>query len=237
MSMTNNQTSYGKGRTTGRQTGVKGFTLIELLVVIAIIAVLASILFPVFDNAREKARQTTCMNSLKQTGLGAFMYAEDYDNYLPDAINQALGKDGNGNYAQIRLWSLKYVNRDLITKGCPSATFTGGYCYNYNVYLGCYNASGANYRAGTYTQYPRTMLESVKNPSGKFMMSDASTNNNYYMGDILDRYAFRHDNGVCILYFDGHVSRRDRSEFLPYSAALSNYLAAALTDGWLKPDK
>jgi prepilin-type N-terminal cleavage/methylation domain-containing protein/prepilin-type processing-associated H-X9-DG protein len=63
----------------------RGFTLIELLVVIAIIAILASILFPVFSRAREKARQTTCASNLKQMGLSFFMYISDYDEMYPMA--------------------------------------------------------------------------------------------------------------------------------------------------------
>jgi prepilin-type N-terminal cleavage/methylation domain-containing protein/prepilin-type processing-associated H-X9-DG protein len=61
-----------------------GFTLIELLVVIAIIAILAAILFPVFAQAREKARQATCSSNLKQIGTAFSMYKQDYDERLPD---------------------------------------------------------------------------------------------------------------------------------------------------------
>jgi prepilin-type N-terminal cleavage/methylation domain-containing protein/prepilin-type processing-associated H-X9-DG protein len=60
-----------------------GFTLIELLVVIAIIAILAAILFPVFAQAREKARSTTCLSNFKQLGTAVTMYIQDYDGAYP----------------------------------------------------------------------------------------------------------------------------------------------------------
>ncbi|MES2460745.1 MAG: DUF1559 domain-containing protein [Armatimonadota bacterium] len=61
----------------------RGFTLIELLVVIAIIAILAAILFPVFAQAREKARQTACLSNFKQIGNALMMYTQDYDETMP----------------------------------------------------------------------------------------------------------------------------------------------------------
>ena len=77
-----------------------GFTLIELLVVIAIIAILAAILFPVFAQAREKARQSGCQSNLKQIGLAFKMYVQDYDERWPNAApipcctNGRLGSTG-----------------------------------------------------------------------------------------------------------------------------------------------
>ncbi len=65
----------------------KGFTLIELLVVIAIIAILAAILFPVFAQAREKARAISCLSNEKQIGLGIMMYTQDYDEAFPFGLD------------------------------------------------------------------------------------------------------------------------------------------------------
>jgi len=63
--------------------GNRGFTLIELLVVIAIIAILAAILFPVFTQARAKARQISCLSNVKNMSLGILMYVDDYDGKFP----------------------------------------------------------------------------------------------------------------------------------------------------------
>lgn len=65
------------------------FTLIELLVVIAIIAILAAILFPVFSQARAKARQVACMSNERQFGTGILMYVQDFDETFPRAVNNA----------------------------------------------------------------------------------------------------------------------------------------------------
>ena len=66
----------------GRRGGA-AFTLIELLVVIAIIAILAGILFPVFAQARDKAREATCLSNNKQIGLAVSMYLQDNDSTYP----------------------------------------------------------------------------------------------------------------------------------------------------------
>src|SRR3569833_2677151 len=76
-----------------------GFTLIELLVVIAIIAILAAILFPVFAQAREKARAIACLSNTKQLALAEMQYNQDYDEKYTDGSNPY--GEGNGWAAQL----------------------------------------------------------------------------------------------------------------------------------------
>src|SRR5690349_17229725 len=73
----------------------KAFTLIELLVVIAIIAILAAILFPVFAQAREAARKTSCLSNVKQLNLSVQMYMQDFDETVPLVYSSAPGANTN----------------------------------------------------------------------------------------------------------------------------------------------
>jgi prepilin-type N-terminal cleavage/methylation domain-containing protein/prepilin-type processing-associated H-X9-DG protein len=93
-----------------------GFTLIELLVVIAIIAILAAILFPVFAQARSKARQAACLSNAKQIGLACRMYAQDWDEVnVPERLLGA-----GGSYRSFRANLQPYVKNKQVFI-CPEA--------------------------------------------------------------------------------------------------------------------
>jgi len=99
-----NKAARGRGLSVPTRREPSGFTLIELLVVIAIIAILAAILFPVFAQARDKARAATCLSNNKQIGIAVAMYLQDYDSTYPaqkaDAtyVFAAKNKDQGQNY-------------------------------------------------------------------------------------------------------------------------------------------
>lgn len=131
-----------------------GFTLIELLVVIAIIAILAAILFPVFAQAREKARQVSCLSNAKQIGTSTMMYTQDYDEtFMPAGIYQYNYVGANGYDNGLSLGS------DVPYAGClgwpcilpdGKATFAAvlyPYIKNYNVWV-CASANNSGVNVG-----------------------------------------------------------------------------------------
>jgi prepilin-type N-terminal cleavage/methylation domain-containing protein/prepilin-type processing-associated H-X9-DG protein len=139
---------------------IKAFTLIELLVVIAIIAILAAILFPVFAQAREKARQTTCLSNVKQTGLGVMMYVQDFDEGYPcnwfgsgsaepwryrDPVN------GNPNNRYRWMDAVQPYIKNAQLFGCPSAPGNNRYTYRTRDQLtGVADSSSLNSFEGAY---------------------------------------------------------------------------------------
>jgi prepilin-type N-terminal cleavage/methylation domain-containing protein/prepilin-type processing-associated H-X9-DG protein len=129
----------------------KGFTLIELLVVIAIIAILAAILFPVFAQAREKARAITCVSNEKQIGLAILQYTQDYDEKFPFAADNNW-QNGWTTTVQpyVKSYAVFLCPDDANAKLASgiSAWAGVGVSYSCNGYLGYDNQLGANQQYG-----------------------------------------------------------------------------------------
>src|SRR5579862_1066856 len=102
------------------QPKLRAFTLIELLVVIAIIAILAAILFPVFAQAKEAAKQTSCLSNERQIGMATMMYAGDDNDRFPAwaAVIPPIN-GGNSKWIPPEMQVMAYVHSDKMWT-CPS---------------------------------------------------------------------------------------------------------------------
>src|SRR5206468_4341855 len=101
----------------------RGFTLIELLVVIAIIAILAAILFPVFAQARERARMSVCLSNTRQIGTGLMMYVQDYDETFPYIRFHGNGAK-QGTFTYIWKNAIRPYVKSLDVFACPSNPYS-----------------------------------------------------------------------------------------------------------------
>ena len=192
----------------------KGCTLIELLVVIAIIAILAAILFPVFARAREKARQTSCLNNHKQLALGMLMYAQDYDevfcrfnmNYYlptaPDPSNPSWNyRDGTRGYSTWPTCILPYLKNTQIFV-CPSGTtLNNGVAYGLPVW--CMTTAGI---CDNFFQHRDLALAHLLKPAETLMISEKNGGNPQYI--LAGEYyvcAANHNEGSNCAFCDGHA--------------------------------
>lgn len=201
------------------------FTLIELLVVIAIIAILASILFPVFARARENARRASCMSNLKQIGLGMMMYVQDYDEQYPVGIVGDLDvnnstplsgaayctgmpcaifsvSDGHATGGNIMSWMdlLQPYTKSTQIFVCPSQQYATYGGYGYNIYIN--NLKSA---------VPPVKMASLNNPSTTAMLMDCNRPfcvyapvQNVFLPQTRPDCA-PHLDGYNMAFADGHV--------------------------------
>jgi prepilin-type N-terminal cleavage/methylation domain-containing protein/prepilin-type processing-associated H-X9-DG protein len=185
----------------------RGFTLIELLVVIAIIAILAAILFPVFARAREKARQTSCLNNVKQIVLGELMYIQDYDEVLPLALNE-----GTAIYTLFDLLEPYLKNEQILRCASDSTgevdlsglgvTTRYSYCPDLSVTSLTTMTHGIVSATAGMTMYS-TALAEFDTPAEKAIWADAVGALDLSGGVVYE--AGRHNEGANYGFLDGHA--------------------------------
>ncbi len=192
-----------------------GFTLVELLVVIAIIGLLAALLFPIFARAREKARQTTCVSNLRQLGQAFTLYAQDYDQRLPE---QWLGrsKDSPNSAALTTAWET-YINPYTKSKEinrCPSDILSaplnvpGTNTTLFSSYATAWNVQGQTLAAIPSSSMTVLLVENWQNADTDLNWLVQQLGKKSFTMEwpaVFEQPEFRHNETGNYLFVDDHV--------------------------------
>ncbi len=202
----------------GRSKGA--FTLIELLVVIAIIAILAAILFPVFAQAREKARAISCLSNIKQLMLGMQMYAQDYDGHIGAVSTYGCAnsgpevppQQGEGSWQALSLY-YPYIKNSQIYR-CPDDNGPSDYG---QVVWNPTNGAMYSYECEPWGQAPPELDmigAQARGPAGTIIIAESS---NVWIWDwgeangsqsLWPRLCAPHNGGLNVGFVDGHAKWR-----------------------------
>lgn len=181
------------------------FTLVELLVVVAIIALLAAIMFPVFANAREKARQSTCASNLRQLATAMTMYSHDNDEVYPWTDHYAgVPSPTYGYYWQALIYP--YVNSSQVYL-CPTSDQNAD-GYNPRMDQPVFDKATYSINVLAFPDDIGTPASSIPQPSRLIMLGDSDAGPigpPHYLFRFYMYSTGRHSGGCNLAFADGHV--------------------------------